>query len=52
MYVDEVLCHEEKGGGTWETLDRGYMMRKVVSKEGTAGGRFEFFLDSAIKFPE
>ena len=23
-------------------------MRKFVSKEGTAGGRFDFFLDSVI----
>ena len=47
MHVDEVLCYEENGGATWETSHRGCIMRKVVSKEVTAGGRFDFFLDSA-----
>ena len=47
MHVDEVLCIRENGGATWETSHRGCMMRKVVSKEFTAGGRFDFFLDSA-----
>ena len=46
MHADEVLCLEEKGGATWDTLGRGYMMRKVVNKEGTTGARFDFFLDS------
>ena len=47
MHVDEVLCIRENGGATWQTSHRGCMMRKVVSKEFTAGGRFDFFLDSA-----
>ena len=46
MHVDEVLCHGENGGTTWETSYRGCLMRKVVSKAVTAGGRFDFFLDS------
>ena len=46
MHVDEVLCYEENGGATWETSHGGCIMRKVVSKEVTAGGRFDFFLDS------
>ena len=48
MHVDEVLCHGENGGATWETSHRGCIMRKVESKEVTAGGRFDFFLDSGI----
>ena len=46
MHVDEVLCHGENGGATWETSHRGCIMRKVISKEVTAGGRFDFLLDS------
>ena len=42
MHVDEVFCHGENGGATWETLHQGGIMRKVVSKEVTAGGRFDF----------
>ena len=48
MHVDEVLCHGENGGATWETSNRGCIMRKDVSKEVTAGGRFAFFLDSGL----
>ena len=33
----------------WETSHRCCIMRKVIHKEVTAGGRFDFFLDSAIK---
>ena len=43
MDVNEVLCHGENGGATWETSHGGCIMRKVVSKEVTAGGRFDFF---------
>ena len=43
MHVDEVLCHGENGGATWETSHRGCIMRKVLSKAVTAGGRFDFF---------
>ena len=49
MNVDEVLCHGKNGGATWETSHQGCIMRKVVSKEVTAGGRLDFFLDSEDK---
>ena len=47
MHVDEVLCLGENGRATWETSHRDCMMRKVMSKEVTAGVRSDFFLDSA-----
>ena len=52
MHVDEVLCHGEDGGATRETSHQSCIMRKVVSKEVTAGGRFDFFwtLDNSILF--
>ena len=35
-----------------ETSHQGCIMRKVISKEVTAGGRFDLFLDSAkARFP-
>ena len=43
MHVYEVLCNGENGGATWDTSNRGGIMRKVVSKEDTAGGRCDFF---------
>ena len=43
MHVDEVLCHGENGEPTWETSHRGCILRKVISKEVTAGRRFDFF---------
>ena len=43
MHVDEVLCHGENGGAAWETSHRDCIMRKVVSKEVTAGERSDFF---------
>ena len=46
MHVDEMLCHGENGGATWQTSHRGCLMRKLVSKAVTAGGRFVSFLDS------
>ena len=49
MHVDEMLCHGENGGATWETSNRGCIMRKVISKEVTARGRFDFFLDSVVE---
>ena len=48
MHVDEVFCHGENGGTTWQTSHRGCIMRKVISKEVTAGGRFDLFLDSGV----
>ena len=47
MHVDEVLCHGENGRATWETSHRDCIIRKVTSKEFTAGGSFDFFLDSS-----
>ena len=47
MHVDEVLFHGENGRATWETSYQGCIIRKVVSKEFTAGGKFDLFLDSA-----
>ena len=49
IHVDKVLCHGENGGATRDTVHRGCIMRKVVGKEVTAGGRFDFFLDSGFK---
>ena len=46
MHVDEVLFLGENGRATWETSHQGCIVRKVVSKAVTAGGRLEFFLDS------
>ena len=46
MHVDEGLCQVENGEATWETSHRGCILRKVVNIEVTAGGRFDFFLDS------
>ena len=43
IHVDEVLFHGENGGAIWETSHRDCTMRKVVSKEVTAGGRLNFF---------
>ena len=43
-----MFCRGENGGTTWETSHRGCIMRKVVSKEVTAGGGFDFFLDSGF----
>ena len=42
MHVDEVLCHGENGRTTWETSHRGCIMRKIISNDITAGGRFDF----------
>ena len=48
MHVDEVIWRGENGGTIWETSHRCCTMRKVRSKEVTAGGRFDFYLDSII----
>ena len=48
MHVDEVLCHGENGA-TWDTSHRGCIMRKVIGKEVTVGGRFDFFLDFVME---
>ena len=46
MYIDEVLCR-----GRMERQHEKYpgcILRKAISKDVTAGGRFDFFLDSAV----
>ena len=48
MHVDEVLFHGENGGAPWQTSHQGCIIQKVVSKAVTAGGRFDFFLESAL----
>ena len=48
MHVDEVLWQGENGGTTRETSHQGCIMRTVVSKAVTAGGRLDFFLDSGF----
>ena len=52
MHVNEVLCHGENGGATWETSHRGYVLRKVVGKEVTARGRLDFFWTLSGEQPE
>ena len=46
MHVNEEMLHEENGGTTPETLHWYCIMRKVISKKDTSGGRFDLFLDS------
>ena len=43
MHVNQVIWHEENIGTIWETSHRCCLMRKVIKKEVTAGGRFDFF---------
>ena len=45
MHVNGVICLEDNGGTTWEL----HIMRKVICKEATAGGRFDSFLDSGFE---
>ena len=42
-HVNEVVWHEENGGTIWEPSHRCCIVRKVIRKEVTAGGRFDFF---------
>ena len=51
MHVDEVLWHGENRGATWSTSHLGCIMKKVVSKKVTPGGRLYLFLDSINKHP-
>ena len=48
MNSDEVILQAESGGTSWKTSYRCCIMRKVISKEVATGGRFHFFLDSAL----
>ena len=46
MHVNQVVWHEKNIGTIWQTSHRCCVMRKVVLKEVTAGGRLDIFLDS------
>jgi len=46
MPVNQVIWHEENIRTIWETSRRCCIMRKVIHKEVTVGGRLDFFLDS------
>ena len=46
MHVDEVRCHGENGRATRKTSHQSCIMRKVISKEVSARGKLDFFLDS------
>ena len=48
MHVNQVIWHEENIGTIWETSHRCCIMRRVIHKEITAGGKFDFFLDSGL----
>ena len=48
MHVNQVIWHEKNIGTMWETSHRYCIMRKVIHKEVTAGGRFDSFLDSSL----
>ena len=47
VHANEVLWQGENGGTTRETSHQCCIMRKGIHKEVGAGGRFDFFLDSA-----
>ena len=46
LHLNQVVWHEENIGTIWETSPRCCIMRRAIHKEVTAGGRFDFFLDS------
>ena len=48
MHVNQVIWHEENIGTIWETYHRCCIMRRVIRKKVTVGGRFDFFLDSGL----
>ena len=48
MHGNQVIWFEENIGPKWETSRQCCVLRKVICKEVTAGGRFNFFLDSAL----
>ena len=47
MHASDLIQHEDTSGTTQETSHQCYIMRKAMSKEVGAGGRFDIFLDSA-----
>ena len=43
MHVNKEILHEENRRTTWETLHWCCVVKKVIRKEVTTGGRFDFF---------
>ena len=50
MHASDLIQHEDTSGTTRETSHQCYIMRKAMSKEVGAGGRFDIFLDSDAIF--
>ena len=50
MHASDLIQHEDTSGTTRETSYQCYIMRKAMSKEVGAGGRFDIFLDSAFEY--
>ena len=46
MHASDLIQHEDTSGTIRETSHQCYIMRKAMSKEVGAGGRFDIFLDS------
>ena len=49
MLVNRVIWHEENTGTIWEISHQCCIMRKVIHKEVTTGGRFDIILDTVRK---
>ena len=47
MHASDLIQHEDTSGTTRETSHQCCIMRKAMSKEVGARGRFDVFLDSA-----
>ena len=45
-----MLWHAENVKTTWDASYQCCIVRKVIRKESTAGGRFDFFLDSDMMY--
>ena len=50
MHASDLIQHEDTSGTTRETSHQSCIMRKAMSKEVGAGGRFDIFLDSAKRY--
>ena len=48
MHASDLIQHEDTSGTTRETSHQCCIMRKAMSKEVGAGGRFDIFLDSGV----
>ena len=51
MHASDLIQHEDTSGTTRETSHQCCIMRKAMSKEVGAGGRFDIFLDSGKIVP-